>query len=405
MKKSFVGCVCAVVLNLCPVAQAETNEPEVGEKPPPLGLEKVLQAPSDAQASWEALKGKVVVLEFWATWCGPCIAAIPHLNELADHFKDQPVQFIAITDENESVVGRFLKKKPIHAWVGLDTDKSMLKAYGVDGIPHTVVVDPKGNIAAITYPSTLTQQHLEDLLAGKSLALSERKQTKDEGLSPGELPGKATQQEALFQVLVKPSETEHGRSASGNGSMSIMGCEVISALATGYEINAVRIKTNCVLPEGRFDFIVKTPAKQQDGAKAWLRQAVETTFGLTAQRESRAMDVYLLSTTNRNAEHLTPTVSTGGSSSSSGPGRMQAINGTLVGLAWSLESLLKKPVLDETGLTNRYDFELKWEAKDREQPDPEKLAKAVREQLGLELTLAKRTIEVLVVNSATEQRE
>lgn len=71
------------------------------------------------------------------------MAAIPHLNELADKFKDQPVQFIAITDEEENVTVTFLKRKPIRAWVGLDTDKSMFKAYGVSGIPHTVIVDRK----------------------------------------------------------------------------------------------------------------------------------------------------------------------------------------------------------------------------------------------------------------------
>src|SRR5215470_13148870 len=113
------------------VIGAETHEPQVGEAAPPLGLETMLQAPVGFQPSWASLRGNVVVLEFWATWCGPCIAAIPHLNEVADHFKGKPIQFIAITDEDEKVVGPFLRKKPIHAWVGLDTDKSMLDAYGV----------------------------------------------------------------------------------------------------------------------------------------------------------------------------------------------------------------------------------------------------------------------------------
>jgi len=163
--------------------------------------------------------------------------------------------------------------------------------------------------------------------------------------------------------------------------------------------------TNCVLPDGHFDFIVKTPAKDHEAARSWLQQAVETTFGLTAKRESREMDVYLLTAKNPNAEHLALTVSTGGSSSNSGPGRIQAVSGTLSSLAWSLESLLRKPVLDETHLTNRYDFELKWDAKEREQPDAETLANAVREQLGLELTPARRTIEVVVVNSTKKERE
>lgn len=164
----FLG---TLALLLCSLAHASASKPKVGDRPPALGLEKLLQTPPEARASWEALKGKVVVLEFWATWCGPCVAAFPHLNGLADQFKDRPVQFIAITDESDSVVRPFLKKKPIHAWVGLDTDRSMLTAYGVKYIPHTVVVDPEGKIAAITRPTILTAQHLEDLLAGETMLL------------------------------------------------------------------------------------------------------------------------------------------------------------------------------------------------------------------------------------------
>src|SRR5437667_7763070 len=143
MRQILIVVVSAAILISSHVARSQTNEPKLGDRPPPLGLENSLQVPEGAKASGAALKGKVVVLEFWATWCGPCVAAIPHLNELADQFRDKPVQFIAITDEDEKVIGPFLKKKPIHAWVGLDTDRSMFKAYGITGIPHTVVVDLK----------------------------------------------------------------------------------------------------------------------------------------------------------------------------------------------------------------------------------------------------------------------
>ncbi len=128
MKRKFILIAGLLPWAICIHARAENGEPKVGEKPPPLGLERLLEAPAGAKANWAALKGKVVVLEFWATWCGPCVAAIPHLNELADQFKGKPVQFIAITDEDEKTIGSFLKKKPIRARVGLDTDKSMFKA-------------------------------------------------------------------------------------------------------------------------------------------------------------------------------------------------------------------------------------------------------------------------------------
>src|SRR5688500_17791880 len=72
---------------------AQTKQLAIGDTPPPLHLEKLLQAPSDAKVDWETLKGKVIVLDFWATWCAPCIAAIPHMNQLAKDLTDQPVVF------------------------------------------------------------------------------------------------------------------------------------------------------------------------------------------------------------------------------------------------------------------------------------------------------------------------
>ena len=126
--------------------------PKAGDPAPDIGLEKLLQAPEGTVPSWGNLRGKIIVLEFWATWCGPCVAAIPHLNKLAEKFKDQPVQFIAITKEKEPVVARFLKEKPIKAWIGLDTDSSMFKAYGITYIPRTVQVDKDGVLLGFTHP-------------------------------------------------------------------------------------------------------------------------------------------------------------------------------------------------------------------------------------------------------------
>ncbi len=94
--------------------------PEIGKAAPPLTLSGVLQAPANTIATWEALRGKVVVIDFWATWCPPCRESIPHWNELVDTFKDKPVIFIAITDQHDQIVSAFLKRMPIYSWVGLD---------------------------------------------------------------------------------------------------------------------------------------------------------------------------------------------------------------------------------------------------------------------------------------------
>lgn len=115
------------------------------------------------------------------------------------------------------------------------------------------------------------------------------------------------------------------------------------------------------------------------------------------------MDAYVLTAAQ---PKLDDTVSTGGSSSSSGPGRIGGVNSGIRHIARSLEGLLNRPVLDETDLTGRYDFQLSWPQTDKDDVPPEAIQAALREQLGLELKPAKRMIEVVVVEKApSEEKE
>jgi thiol-disulfide isomerase/thioredoxin len=317
MKTTWILLIAATCAQSISSAREATGA-QRGDSPPPLGLESILQGPAGAQPNWTALKGKVVVLEFWATWCGPCIAAMPHLNELADKFKDQPVQFIAITDQEEKVVVPFLRKKPIHAWVGLDTDKSMFRAYGVTGIPHTLVVDQNGRIAAITNPTSLTEEHLTDLLAGKTIAFAQGRGERPS--TPGLAPAVSrTEREALFQVIIRPSEGGSIRSTRNRGNLALLGATVLDVLSYGFSINPARIVKSSALPEGRFDFIVKTPETESENVKAWLQQSVEATFGIVARPETREMDAFVLKA-GQLTDRLAPTVSSQSSSISAGGG-------------------------------------------------------------------------------------
>jgi thiol-disulfide isomerase/thioredoxin len=165
------GCAISLFANDS-FALAGKNSPRVGDIPPPLLLNDVVQGPTSADISWDKLKGKVVVLEFWGTRCAPCLKAIPHWNQLAAEFGSKPVVFLYISDDNKDDLAVFLKRTPIQGWVALDQPFSPTRMeFDVVGIPHTVIVDPAGRIAAITRPADVKAQSLDEILAGKPSTL------------------------------------------------------------------------------------------------------------------------------------------------------------------------------------------------------------------------------------------
>jgi thiol-disulfide isomerase/thioredoxin len=117
-----------------------------------------------------AAKGKqFVVVEFWATWCGPCRASIPHLSELQKKFADRGVVVVGVSDESSSKVQPFVDEmgEKMDYTVAIDRDRKTsegyMKAYGQNGIPHAFVVDREGRIAWHGHPMSGLDKVLEKL--------------------------------------------------------------------------------------------------------------------------------------------------------------------------------------------------------------------------------------------------
>lgn len=130
-------------------------------------------------------KGKgsnVYVVEFWATWCGPCRMSIPHLTEMQRRFKDKGVTFVGVSDEPVAKVRPFVEKmgEKMDYVVACDSEKKTsqgyMSAFRQNGIPCAFIVNKQGRVVWIGHPMDGLDQALEQVLEGKLNPAAERTQ-------------------------------------------------------------------------------------------------------------------------------------------------------------------------------------------------------------------------------------
>jgi thiol-disulfide isomerase/thioredoxin len=146
-----------VSASLGTLAIAEEGKLKVGDPAPPLSVSNWLHGAEVKQFE----PGHVYVVEFWATWCGPCVAIMPHMGDLQDEYRDKGVTFIGFASEandKEAKVNAFVAKRGAKLGYtfafgnGTETHNAYMKASGQQGIPCSFVVGKQGKIAYIGHP-------------------------------------------------------------------------------------------------------------------------------------------------------------------------------------------------------------------------------------------------------------
>lgn len=376
------------------LARGDQPSLKVGDAAPSLQLDEMRQAPLGASVNREALMGKVVVIDFWATWCAPCIASLPHLNQLTIELAGEPVTFIAVTDDPPAKVAEFLKTHPITTWLGFDKTRVSWHAFDVVSIPHCVVIGRDGKVAGITLPEDVTAESLRKLSKGEPVVFAPK-----EGR-----PANANWDEDWVEwkdgvrpetyLIIKPivtSTTEsyyppHGDRLTADGAS----LPLLIMLAYGTDIFHLDLRSPLIKQSYRV--AVRVPPGREAMLRPWLQQTLQTMFDIKAHWEDEERTVFALSrapnsqipsvsvVTNPMAAMLKGSITLKGQSTST--------------LANMLTTVFRAPVVNETGLDGVYDFELPY------QPGDVKMTTDALGKIGFRVDKVRRLVRVLVVEPA-----
>jgi uncharacterized protein (TIGR03435 family) len=414
-------CLLAFIGAILPGSLFAGTLPEPGTPAPPLQFTQLLQAPPGARTDWPALRGKVVVLEFWATWCGPCLASMPHLNQLAAELDAAKFQFISVDDEDPKVVQTYLTKRKMAGWAGIDTTGSVYARYGVKDRPVTIIVGKNGRIVAATHPENVKAADLQAVADGKSVKFPSLEMPASAPTAKPAVIVKPLYEISLIKVPdAKPTDQmlqmlkgedpgvlmdmlQWGNMSAGTGYIDIDGRSAEKLLLTAYDIpfDKDRLIVASPLPGGLYNFHAAwATGEDVDSLIApSLQSAITYGLNLRVHWTTVTKKAYVLKATDASINLLTPTAMTNGSRMRSPywKGKLRLVNESMDDLAKGLEGAFEVPVVNETGIEGRYDAELEFPAK-----DVEAAKAALLKTLGLELIQADRPIQMLEVSSRND---
>jgi thiol-disulfide isomerase/thioredoxin len=345
------------------------------------------------------LRGKIVVLEFWATWCGPCIGALQHFEQLQKKYGNR-LTVLAISGESSGRLRLFIQNKKPALQIISDTAGIMAALFPHRLIPHTVLIDKAGKVQAVTDPANITDSALDRLLSGYKVALPVKRDKTDFDLAQY-FQADTTKPESFIMrppvagigtfTKVYPNSTFANRRITIVNATRAFLYRLIYGKSYFRSINFYEDDKNYTKLE---KFCIDSWIAQNSEVKLrkFLRKQLSKYFiDVDARLETKRMKVFVIKAYDSAVLKLKPATE---------PGNFAAGGGFFNGKGVKIESvanyledfgIMQKPVIDKTGLTGYYTISFEWQPEERSS-----LHNALNEY-GLYLEEQEELIEVLVI--------
>lgn len=358
--RSLVASICLVLAIFTNINAQEILK--VGEPAPELTItDWVHNQPDNTD-----LSNKVVVIDFWATWCGPCIKSVPHFNELQSEFKEEDkIVFLSMTDESPRKIQRTLERVDFQSAVVTDEEGKTQEALGIEAIPFAYIIAEDGKIAWTGTPEDLTKAIIQQVLEGEKIQPQEEKEefTKDDtGFNQFTKLTKDPEIDTYFEMLPSTSNSvmKLGMLPKAYYQASVRLDEVFGEFLN---LPAPRVQLPSDIADLHFDlyFIDKTTKKKKE-AQERLQSKVLEAQGLQLKEETKSVEGWTIEIMD--ASKLRPSVSEFSSTSSAGS-KVIFTNVPIEEMLLKLETEINHPMMDQSKSGKGYDFIIEVESKEK----------------------------------------
>jgi peroxiredoxin len=370
---------------------------KMGDAVPDYQFEKVLNY-SKSTINLREAKGKILIIEFWGTWCGPCIPYLEHLNELQQKFKEE-ILVVGISDDTEERLNKFLLKRPVTIPLVADPMNKSAKYFQVKAFPQTFVADKNGEIIAITHPSEITEEKIKDLVVGKKVEIATHISISEPSIDYFNADPKT-----IFSFAIKPMiDSVRGNiSKKGNDIFQDRRYSLINGTTDQFirEIFQRTYSRTLILvdkkqfefkPENRFCFDIIVPEEDKADFYKIAQEEVKRRFKYKIYTEEKMVDVFVLKKIEGSTV-LKPSQLEQNESFETGKRFRYSMQGCkMIKFTSFFEDTFNIPVIDETGLKDKYDLTVDWAMGNKEERTKE------LQNIGLTLEKTQRPVEMLVI--------